>query len=1048
MTHRLIFALALASICLDAPSSPAAAQSSLAAFGRSGSGSGSPVDSLERVLAALEDRERVSFIYDPRIVRGRLVSQIEPGGSFVESLRQSLSAEGLDVQQVGARTYVIAALHSSGSSKNVTPAAVEVGDRNGIGVETLIVTASMATPGRLTGEPTLFDLDADDLAILNATSTDDLVYELPSSTASVSAASTALFGALSGVNLTDLRGFGVNRSVVLVNGRRRTLTLGGNGLIAGVDLNSIAEPFIERLEVSPYPGGARYDSAAGAGVLNFVLPRNLRGVDVEFRGGVTERGDALRGSLSVIGGVDVAPDANLTYGLHFQTQDGLKGADREVTATPYGFSIDGRAGFGPGAEFLPGFGGSSATPQGLISGGVSSDGVFARLPGGFRFVPTASGGERFVGELNQLFNGAADLTTLPANERAIGYLNFTADLSDDVELFGETHVGLSNTEIQLAAVPGTRAQGVDPLIGDAVAIPIDNGTIPSAIRDLVISLLGPDVQSIVLERRYVELGPRQQTIHRRTLDTTIGVKRSFGDDYQLSASYRFGRNGADYTETNRGDRTRLSASLDEAACRADPACVPVNFFDPAGVSQAAADFIRAPTSRRDLVFVEQEAKIEFSAAFVDGDEKIAGLNASGGALRSSFSDEDRNLSGVAPIGSFAPVDSSGDLTIFDFAFDLSANPVRDHPLLGDLSGGLSVRATASSTFSTALNFEAGAVWRPIEQFSLFARGHLGERPPSVIELFYADPRIERSFVDPCASPTMLRVENVARNCFGGGAFGVPTGFTQASALATYGDYGNSRLRPESIESYVLGGAFDIDLGDLFSAMTGRISGSASWQDINIRDSIESFANPLLACYSSPDFSSPACADNAIAGRPAISRDPVTRQITHVDQTLFNLGGLQWRGVDLEARLLIEPRDGPVGRFSFSAFHTLVERFELISEGNDITRLDGLAADPRNRTLIAASVEIGDVKLSAAGSRRGRAVSADFDVPEARIPPVTTFDLSAERRIGDRALIRFSVQNVTDVDAPIVPFVDTGGNTYKEYYDIIGRRFDLTIGLSF
>ena len=58
--------------------------------------------------------------------------------------------------------------------------------------------------------------------------------------------------------------------MVLLNGRRRTANPGGNSDLLGYDLNALAEPFLERIEISNMFGGARYGTPAVTGAINFV----------------------------------------------------------------------------------------------------------------------------------------------------------------------------------------------------------------------------------------------------------------------------------------------------------------------------------------------------------------------------------------------------------------------------------------------------------------------------------------------------------------------------------------------------------------------------------------------------------------------------------------------------------------------------------------------------------------------------------------------------------------------------------------------------------
>ena len=74
-----------------------------------------------------------------------------------------------------------------------------------------------------------------------------------------------------GIASISLRGFGPNRSLVLVDGRRATPT---NALMV-VDVNSIPSSMIKRVEIISGGASATYGADAIGGVSNFMLRRDF-----------------------------------------------------------------------------------------------------------------------------------------------------------------------------------------------------------------------------------------------------------------------------------------------------------------------------------------------------------------------------------------------------------------------------------------------------------------------------------------------------------------------------------------------------------------------------------------------------------------------------------------------------------------------------------------------------------------------------------------------------------------------------------------------------
>jgi outer membrane receptor protein involved in Fe transport len=79
-----------------------------------------------------------------------------------------------------------------------------------------------------------------------------------------------------GQSNVDLRGFGANRNVVLVDGRRPMIS--SNAMT--VDLNTIPQALIESVEVITGGAGAAYGADAIAGAVNLKLKTNFEGIDI------------------------------------------------------------------------------------------------------------------------------------------------------------------------------------------------------------------------------------------------------------------------------------------------------------------------------------------------------------------------------------------------------------------------------------------------------------------------------------------------------------------------------------------------------------------------------------------------------------------------------------------------------------------------------------------------------------------------------------------------------------------------------------------------
>ncbi len=126
----------------------------------------------------------------------------------------------------------------------------------------------------------------------------------------------------------NLRGFGNNQSVVLVNGRR---LYGGEGR-AG-DVNRVPLSAIERIEILPSSGSALYGGNAVAGVVNIVLRRDFTGTEISARFSVAPDGSAPQGTFSISSGYSFGHGrTQLTWSADHTRSEPLTMGDRDFAA--------------------------------------------------------------------------------------------------------------------------------------------------------------------------------------------------------------------------------------------------------------------------------------------------------------------------------------------------------------------------------------------------------------------------------------------------------------------------------------------------------------------------------------------------------------------------------------------------------------------------------------------------------------------------------------------------------------------------------------------
>jgi outer membrane receptor protein involved in Fe transport len=162
----------------------------------------------------------------------------------------------------------------------------------------------------------------------------DALNDLPSLRATFSSGNSTRFIGTAGLNWLDLRGLGVERTLVLVNGRRHITSDPGSYL---VDTNTIPSELIERVDVVTGGNSAIYGSDAVAGVVNFITKRNFEGLSFRAQAGTSDKGDRDSEFGSVTwgmnfgdgkGNVAVAAEYSNSDALYFSERDSLTGAFR------------------------------------------------------------------------------------------------------------------------------------------------------------------------------------------------------------------------------------------------------------------------------------------------------------------------------------------------------------------------------------------------------------------------------------------------------------------------------------------------------------------------------------------------------------------------------------------------------------------------------------------------------------------------------------------------------------------------------------------------
>ena len=117
----------------------------------------------------------------------------------------------------------------------------------------------------------------------------DFVNQLPQLAGSTKPANSRLniSNGSAGINALNMRNLGENRVLILIDGRRSV----GSTIFGWVDVNTIPQALVERVEVVTGGASSAYGSDAVSGVVNFILNKKYEGLRFEGDMGITTVGD-------------------------------------------------------------------------------------------------------------------------------------------------------------------------------------------------------------------------------------------------------------------------------------------------------------------------------------------------------------------------------------------------------------------------------------------------------------------------------------------------------------------------------------------------------------------------------------------------------------------------------------------------------------------------------------------------------------------------------------------------------------------------------------
>ncbi|WP_332812075.1 TonB-dependent receptor domain-containing protein [Sphingomonas sp.] len=245
-------------------------------------------------------------------------------------------------QEVPAEVTPPQALQSEPEIESGTSAAntAQTGDTSATADEqAIVVTGSRIRRPNLESTIPIASIGGEEFFETGRVSIGDTLNELPALRSTLGQANSTEGLGTAGLNLLDLRGLGIGRTLVLQNGRRH---VAGDILYSGtaVDVNQIPTDLVERVDIVTGGSSAIYGSDAIAGVVNFVLKRDYDGIQLRGQSGISSRGDAGSYLVSAIAGKNFADGrGNIAGSFEYTRQNQYLGSNRSYYSENANFTV-------------------------------------------------------------------------------------------------------------------------------------------------------------------------------------------------------------------------------------------------------------------------------------------------------------------------------------------------------------------------------------------------------------------------------------------------------------------------------------------------------------------------------------------------------------------------------------------------------------------------------------------------------------------------------------------------------------------------------------
>lgn len=915
-------------------------------------------------------------------------------------------------------------------------------------LEEITVTGSRIAKRDAIAESPIFTVDQDSLKVSGYVTLDQYLNTLPQITPNISSQSNN--PSSGGRAFIDLRGLGVNRNLVLIDGRRAMGQAAGGTV---VDTNTIPAALIERVEIISGGAAATYGADAIAGVVNFIMKDDFEGVALDSQYRVTEEGDGEEITADLTFGNNFADGrGNAVFNAsYFNRKDMYKGAR--------GFSAQASSATGtfPNGSFSAGantpsqasvdalFGAGACAQNGGTRGfGLNPDGSLfcTGVAGGAQNIVGYTGPESHVATQfapdSFSYNFEPDNILVLPLERWGMYTHIDIELNEHFRPYAQAMFTNYNSLQELAATP----------VG-GLTVPVTNPFIPAELAGLLATRATPGAD-FSYSKRFSTLGGRTGYNTHDVWQLVGGFDGAITDTWSYDVYGTWGRSVRNEVQGGNVRLNRTEQLLDAADGGASICAGGLNLFGNATISQECQDYVSLQA--KNLTVVEQGV----AEAVVNGDlfELPAGTVQS--AIGASYREVDYQFlpdSGLQPglvAGFNEQLPVNGTLRYTDVFVEVAVPILADLPLIDNLSTTLGFRNTDNNAFGNAESWKATIDWSIVESVRFRGGVQHAIRSPNIDELFAPQLNNFPNFAgqDPCnfnssyrTGPDAAAVQALCASeavVAGGAAFSQP--FGQAQAISG----GNPNLRPEEADSWTAGFVLSPEFDSPFLQ---RMGVTVDYFEIQLDDVISAVGATTIItrCYNAEGANPTYSSNNEWCN--LFNRDQSDGRVIDLQQ--FQRNQSVWKVSGIDTTLNWGMDIGP-GEVDFAVLASYLASFETqttnVDPFNEYAGTIGSttgSATPEWRGTLQGSYTMETLQFMVTTRYISEMTHANLVTsPNATATGTDATwytDLAARYDITDSMSLRLGVNNVAN-QQPRLYNPNVQANTDPSTYDVLGRRY--------